>query len=188
MRGATVPTAFLLQVLLACTFQYTALCFTSKTRLSFPCTQEEISTNKLPTSFDIFRLEMKQTNSKEKEIDSLAKVAWYGVEQFGNLFGKKKQGEAIPINLESSPQSTEETLQRIQDDFDRSYFLSGEVDEKIYDEQCTFRDPFVSFQGKQRFIDNLANLGSFITRYSVRPLTFEQVDSSLVLTKVRHLF
>ena len=40
------------------------------------------------------------------------------------------------------------------------------------DEDCEFADPFVSFNGRQRFIDNLANLaGGFITDSSVRPIS-----------------
>ena len=39
------------------------------------------------------------------------------------------------------------------------------------DEDCEFADPFVSFKGRQRFEDNLANLaGGFITDYTARPL------------------
>ena len=40
------------------------------------------------------------------------------------------------------------------------------------DEDCEFADPFVSFNGRKRFEDNLANLaGGFITEYSARPLS-----------------
>jgi glutaredoxin 3 len=40
------------------------------------------------------------------------------------------------------------------------------------DEDCEFADPFVSFNGRKRFEDNLANLaGGFITESSVRPIS-----------------
>jgi len=133
-----------------------------------------------------------QKDGDEKKVDLLSKASWYGVEAFGNLFGKQKQKEAkgdneiMTISLDQPPSSLQETLQRIQDDFDRSYFLSGEVDALIYTEDCTFSDPFVSFDGRDRFITNLANLGSFITKYSVKKLTFEpdQKDPTFVKTKV----
>ena len=45
----------------------------------------------------------------------------------------------------------------------RDYFVSGQVDAALYAEDCVFADPFASFAGRQRFIDNLQNLGAFIT-------------------------
>jgi hypothetical protein len=60
-----------------------------------------------------------------------------------------------------SPTSLQETLARIQLDNDRSYFLSGKVDTLIYDPDCIFSDPFISFRGRDHFVDHLANLGSF---------------------------
>lgn len=44
------------------------------------------------------------------------------------------------------------------------------MDVQIYDEDCLFADPFVSFRGRDRFVENLANLGSFIIQYDVKIL------------------
>ncbi|KAL9180411.1 hypothetical protein ACHAXT_008381 [Thalassiosira profunda] len=104
-------------------------------------------------------------------------ASWYAVEAFGKAFGGKNAVAVSPtvgsIDLTKAPSSLDETLQRIQLDNDRSYFLSGEVDRLIYDEQCTFADPFVSFDGRDRFIDNLQNLGSFITAYDAKMLKYD---------------
>jgi len=63
--------------------------------------------------------------------------------------------------------------------------LSGEVDRYIYDEECTFADPFVAFDGRDRFIDNLANLGSFITDYDARMIKYDvEKDGMEIVTKV----
>ena len=75
-----------------------------------------------------------------------------------------------------------ETQERVRKDNERAYFLSGEADWLIYSEDCTFADPFVSFQGRDRFMKNLANLGSFITEYSARLLEY-QVEENAVTTK-----
>ena len=69
----------------------------------------------------------------------------------------------------------DETIQRINDDNDRYYFLSGEIDSLIYDVDCIFADPFVSFSGRDRFVQNLQNLGSFITKYDARVLKYSPV-------------
>lgn len=165
----------------------TAVSFIPRTSTTFPtrCTNQ-VQTPTHPLLFS----KKNSESSTTKEDDPLAKGAWYAVEAFGNLFGtatKRKEDEegANYYSLNEPPKSLQETLQRIKDDNDRSYFLSGEVDRLIYDEMCTFSDPFVSFEGRDRFISNLANLGSFITKYSVRPLGYEVQEDNFVKTKVK---
>jgi hypothetical protein len=163
-----------------------AVSFIPRTSTTFPtrCTTQA----QTPTRPILFSKKDSES-STTKEADPLAKGAWYAVEAFGNLFGAattRKEDEEGPNNysLDEPPKSLQETLQRIKDDNDRSYFLSGEVDRLIHDEMCTFSDPFVSFEGRDRFISNLANLGSFITKYSVRPLGYEVQEDGFVKTKV----
>lgn len=117
----------------------------------------------------------------------LTKASWYAVEVFGNLFGSNKKGTELQqklYSLEEPPTSMQETLQRIQADNERQYFLSGTIDELIYDQECLFSDPFVSFRGRDRFVKNLANLGSFITEYSAKSIKYEvSTDDMAVTTK-----
>ena len=116
--------------------------------------------------------------------------AWYAVEAFGKAFGSKKSTDdnnqrTSGIDFTKDPSSLDETQQRINIDNERSYFLSGEVDRLIYDKDCTFADPFVSFDGRDRFIENLANLGSFITDYSAKMIKYDVEDEGKeVNTKV----
>lgn len=116
----------------------------------------------------------------EKEMNPLVKSSWYAVEAFGKMFGK---AETKNKDLDSSkpPSSLKETLRRIELDNERFYFLSGQVDKLIYAENCVFSDPFVSFAGRDRFVDNLKNLGSFITKYDAKVLTYDvnQTDLSV---------
>ena len=150
-------------------------------------------------------------NKKElKSNNPLELAAWYGVEAFGKVFRQSKSPNSSAgtgdIDLTQPPSSMKETFARIQLDNDRYYFLSGDVDRLIYDEDCVFADPFVSFNGKvildtlrwsiislsyysmqrliitfshshnisgrDRFIDNLSNLGSFITNYDVKMINY----------------
>ena len=92
-------------------------------------------------------------NVEFKSNNPLELAAWYGVEAFGKVFRKSKSDEdstssSSAIDLSAPPSSLKETHERIQLDNDRYYFLSGEVDRLIYDEDCVFADPFVSFNGK----------------------------------------
>ncbi len=134
-----------------------------------------------------------KTTKKEQENEKnpLALASWYAVEAFGKLFAPDSSklsttDQGPTINLTAPPSSLNETLARIELDFERSYFLSGAVDRLIYDPDCVFSDPFVSFRGRDRFVENLSNLGSFITKYSAKRLQYAVVpDTSTVKTKVR---
>jgi hypothetical protein len=121
----------------------------------------------------------------KKDMNILTKSSWYAVEWFGNTFGtssstttdttenkRENSAAAATTAVLPPPSSLEETIQRINDDNDRSYFLSGIVDEQIYDKDCVFADPFVSFSGRDRFVDNLKNLGSFITKYDAKVIKY----------------
>lgn len=130
------------------------------------------------------------SKSTEKDIEvtmnPLAKASWYAVETFGKIFATTKEEEIMSdesYDLTKPPKSAQETLARIKLDNDRQYFLSGRVDKFIYDPDCIFSDPFVAFSGRDRFIDNLQNLGSFITKYDAKPLDYK-VDENVVETKV----
>lgn len=121
----------------------------------------------------------------QKDMNPLTKSSWYAVELFGKVFGSVKGDDANAVeDYSGPPQSLDETFARIKLDNNRSYFLSGQVDEDIYDPDCVFSDPFVSFSGRDRFVTNLANLGSFITNYSARVLDYDADDSTAVQTRV----
>jgi hypothetical protein len=138
-----------------------------------------------------------ELSSWKNEAEELAKkTSWYAVELFGKVVGSMtnrgamfKDGdvETPPIDMTRPPSSIQETLQRVQLDNDRAYFLSGQVDEELYALDCVFSDPFVSFQGRERFVTNLANLGSFITKYDAKVLSYNQEDATTIQTKVRSL-
>mmetsp|Transcript_1860 Transcript_1860/g.2682 ORF Transcript_1860/g.2682 Transcript_1860/m.2682 type:complete len:272 (-) Transcript_1860:179-994(-) len=119
----------------------------------------------------------------ENKAGVVSKASWYAVEAFGKIFagGDKKSKltvEANEIDLSKAPSSMQETLARIKLDNERNYFLSGKVDSLSYAEDCEFSDPFVSFRGRDRFVENLQNLGSFITNYNVKQLGYEVSDQS----------
>eukprot|EP00557_Chaetoceros_sp_GSL56_P004285 CAMPEP_0176493556 /NCGR_PEP_ID=MMETSP0200_2-20121128/9611_1 /TAXON_ID=947934 /ORGANISM="Chaetoceros sp., Strain GSL56" /LENGTH=258 /DNA_ID=CAMNT_0017891225 /DNA_START=98 /DNA_END=874 /DNA_ORIENTATION=+ len=133
----------------------------------------------------------------EQDMNPVAQASWYTVEAFGKLFSplvssaaggqqqKQQLVQSVSVNTSLPPKSARETLERIRLDNDRQYFLSGLVDELIYDEDCVFSDPFVSFRGRSRFVENLKNLGSFITKYDSKVLQYNvSQDGLMVNTKI----
>jgi len=134
-------------------------------------------------------------DSTTSDMNPLTKASWYAVEAFGKVFGGGEGSKSVAedastktedvVDLTRAPSSLSEALRRIEMDNERSYFLSGEVDVKAYDEDCVFADPFVSFSGRDRFVENLANLGSFITEYDARMINYEvKEEGTQVQTKV----
>jgi len=138
---------------------------------------------------------LKATDDKEpnKEVDPLTKATWYAVEAFGKIFKQEKQATSdttrpIEFDLSCAPSSLQEAFKRIELDNKRSYFLSGEVDKMAYAEDCIFADPFVSFKGRDRFVENLANLGSFITGYDAKMIKYDvSEETTEVNSKVSFL-
>lgn len=129
-------------------------------------------------------LQTTDTSGNDGDMNLLTKSSWYAVEWFGKAFGRATDGSPMPppsttttavgtagsVDTSQPPTSLRETMERIRIDNDRAYFLSGDMDVQIYDEDCLFADPFVSFRGRDRFVENLANLGSFIIQYDVKIL------------------
>jgi len=120
----------------------------------------------------------------DKIINPLLKLPWYAAESFGKIFGPTSNNDGNDsdtltsgLDLSVAPSSFDETTKRIRLDNDRYYFLSGEVDKLCYAEDCTFSDPFVSFQGRDRFVENLQNLGSFVTQYDVKPIDYKFIEN-----------
>ncbi len=107
-----------------------------------------------------------------EEPNLATKGAWFAAELAGKakaaLGGSMERGPAT-----AAPKSVAEAVKRIEADYEgEPYFLTGRMDAGCYDENCEFADPFVSFNGRKRFEDNLANLaGGFITDYQARPLS-----------------
>ena len=85
------------------------------------------------------------------------------------------------------PGDLDEAISRLTADYEgtaedpRPYFLTGKMDVALYDPDCEFADPFVAFNGRERFVENLQNLGvGFITESSTRTLSssVERGDAS----------
>mmetsp|Transcript_1525 Transcript_1525/g.3250 ORF Transcript_1525/g.3250 Transcript_1525/m.3250 type:complete len:244 (+) Transcript_1525:222-953(+) len=155
-------------------------------------TRSSVSSSIIHRGKDFSTLNLSKNDDNQNESKNPLELAsWYAVEAFGKAFGSKNSVDggnnqvSDSIDFTKAPSSLDETLKRIQIDNDRSYFLSGEVDRLIYDEACTFADPFVAFDGRDRFIDNLSNLGSFITNYDAKMIKYDVEDEGReIVTKV----
>ena len=110
------------------------------------------------------------------------KGAWFAAELFGKAAALTKGAPAAPPSTARPPRSVDEACERLAADYegaDGPYFLTGVMDAACYADDCEFADPFVSFKGRARFEENLANLGGgFISDASIRTLSTERTASS----------
>ena len=74
-----------------------------------------------------------------------------------NSFGAQEGDPLRPI--EEPPTSATELQDRIAADYTEwNYLWNGNIDLACFDEECTFTDPTISFQGTDQFVRNLRNL------------------------------
>ena len=115
------------------------------------------------------------------------KAVWYATELFGKaaaVWGETQQTPQTDAPETPPPNSLDEAILRLKRDYHgtendpRPYFLTGTMDESLYDAMCEFSDPFTSFKGRDRFVSNLRNLaGGFICDAEVRQLGDAVLDS-----------
>eukprot|EP01041_Mallomonas_annulata_P011898 gene11898-24928_t len=77
------------------------------------------------------------------------------------------KGKPIPRDrVYYSPNiSPKEMLNGIRADFERGYLFSGEINSELYDEECRFTDPTISFTGLTTFENNIKSLQPLLENY-----------------------
>lgn len=111
------------------------------------------------------------------------KLAWYATElggQISSLFrGGKESSRQGELDLSSAdtkkpPSSIARTKELLKRDYDAMYFITGDMTESLYEDDCEFSDPFVSFKGIARFQRNLRNLSPFLEEKSLKIRSWDE--------------
>ena len=112
-----------------------------------------------------------------EDVDAATKSVWFATELFGKAAAALRGTPPPSPPTGPPPKDLDEAIERLVADYagepsdPRPYFLTGKMDVALYDAECEFADPFVSFNGRDRFVANLENLaGGFITESSTRTL------------------
>jgi len=112
--------------------------------------------------------------------NTVQKAAWYGVEAFGKVAGRGNQQESESSAAPVAAMSRSEVLDAILQDYEvNNYFVSGNGDMAAYDPDCKFSDPFVAFNGVERFKQNVSNLGAYLQDVELEILDWREEDSSV---------
>ncbi|GLT71119.1 hypothetical protein SLA2020_431600 [Shorea laevis] len=67
-------------------------------------------------------------------------------------------------------------VETIKDDFERSYFVTGNLTLDAYEERCEFADPAGSFKGLRRFKRNCTNFGSLVEKSNMQLMKWEDFE------------
>ncbi|PHU09661.1 hypothetical protein BC332_21521 [Capsicum chinense] len=131
------------------------------------------------------------TSSQESsESDNLLlKMAWYGSEFLGIAASFFRS----PTSTEASPEGSLElaadesglvdralVVDTIKDDFQRSYFVTGNLTLNAYEENCEFADPAGSFKGLSRFKRNCTNFGYLVETSDMKLMKWEDFEDKAI--------
>lgn len=163
--------------------------------LVYPSGRSKIRETKFPNrvvvALAVKREEKSESGQPTAEASPLVKAAWYGSEAFGKVValvrGKPQEEEGTGASggeEEATTISRAEAVAALRSDYDRSYFVTGQMTMHIYEEECEFADPFVSFKGTKRFKENVSNLGSFIEDANLKVLDWQD-DGDKITAKWR---
>ncbi|KAJ3680300.1 hypothetical protein LUZ60_016578 [Juncus effusus] len=120
--------------------------------------------------------------SSESE-NAVLKAAWYGSELLGIAASFFRPSPSSPESLEETVTDGGESFQvteAIKQDFERCYFVTGNLTLRAYEEDCEFADPAGSFRGLNRFKRNCSNFGSLLEKSSMKLTKWEDLDDKSV--------
>jgi hypothetical protein len=111
------------------------------------------------------------------------KLAWYGSEALGIAASVFRPSTAVQPSGEQSSQNEvagsipkDAVVDAIKKDFERSYFVTGNLTTIIYEEDCEFADPAGSFRGLKRFKRNCSNFGSLLEKSNMKLMDWEDFE------------
>ncbi|BAS90625.1 Os04g0578200 [Oryza sativa Japonica Group] len=120
--------------------------------------------------------------------NAVLRAAWYGSELLGiaaSFFRPSQpptEGDSAGAVEEaaSEPQGRAQVAEAVKDDFARSYFVTGNLTLKAYEEDCEFADPAGSFNGLQRFKRNCTNFGSLLEKSNMKLTKWEDLEDKSI--------
>ncbi|CAI0425095.1 unnamed protein product [Linum tenue] len=125
-------------------------------------------------------------SAKQEETgnNAILKLAWYGSELLGvaaSLFRPPREVESPLKGVElardgSGTLDHSAVVQAIKQDFQRSYFVTGNLTLEAYEENCEFADPAGSFKGLRRFKRNCSNFGLLIQTSNMKLTNWEDFE------------
>ncbi|KAJ4799780.1 Nuclear transport factor 2 (NTF2) family protein [Rhynchospora pubera] len=119
--------------------------------------------------------------------NAVLKVAWYGSELLGIAASFFRPGSSTETSEEITRDGGElecfgrpQVIEAIKEDFERSYFVTGNLTLKAYEDDCEFADPAGSFRGLKRFKRNCTNFGSLLEKSNMNLMKWEDHEDKSI--------
>nr|XP_018681897.1 PREDICTED: uncharacterized protein LOC103984889 isoform X2 [Musa acuminata subsp. malaccensis] len=118
--------------------------------------------------------------------NAVLRLAWYGSELLGiaaSLFRPSPSAapsEELRADGLGFAAGQAEVAEAIKEDFDRSYFVTGNLTLEAYEDDCEFADPAGSFRGLRRFKRNCTNFGSLLEKSSMKLTKWEDFEDKSI--------
>ncbi|KAK1297002.1 hypothetical protein QJS10_CPB15g00789 [Acorus calamus] len=117
--------------------------------------------------------------------NAVLKLAWYGSELLGiaasvfrpspSLAGDRDSGGLAGDGSGSVDRAR--VVEAVKEDFERSYFVTGNLTLDAYEENCEFADPAGSFKGLSRFKRNCSNFGALLEKSNMKLTKWEEFEA-----------
>ncbi|RLM66249.1 uncharacterized protein C2845_PM16G17420 [Panicum miliaceum] len=128
------------------------------------------------------------TEASSRSENAVLKAAWYGSELLGIAASLLRPAPSSPEEGAAGDAEGGEAgaldragvVEAIKDDFARSYFVTGNLTVKAYEEDCEFADPAGSFKGLQRFKRNCTNFGSLLEKSNMKLTKWEDLEDKSI--------
>ncbi|KAM7276655.1 hypothetical protein ACFE04_018521 [Oxalis oulophora] len=111
--------------------------------------------------------------------NAVLKAAWYGSELLGiaaSFFRSPVGTTDVVGDVKLAVYDRGVLVDTIKGDFQRSYFVTGNLTLDAYEEECEFADPAGSFKGLRRFKRNCTNFGSLIEKSNMKLMKWEDFE------------
>lgn len=124
------------------------------------------------------------SSGNEDSPNVILRAAWYGAEALGNIVAafnpKPSVSLSDSVDAIQGPLSRDYVVQAVIDDYDKGYFVTGNVSSGVYEEDCEFADPAGSFKSLKRFKNNCSNFGSLLEKSDVKLVKSEELSDKFV--------
>ncbi|XP_039773633.1 uncharacterized protein LOC120641528 isoform X1 [Panicum virgatum] len=128
------------------------------------------------------------TETPSRSENAVLKAAWYGSELLGIAASLLRPAPSSPEgeaggDAEGGAAGALDragVVEAIKEDFARSYFVTGNLTLRAYEEDCEFADPAGSFRGLQRFKRNCTNFGSLLEKSNMKLTRWEDLQDKSI--------
>lgn len=136
------------------------------------------------------------SSSSSRSENAVLKAAWYGSELLGIAASLLRPAPSSPQEGDAGGGGDAEgeaaavagaldldhagVAEAIKADFARSYFVTGNLTLRAYEEDCEFADPAGSFRGLRRFKRNCTNFGSLLEKSNMKLTRWEELEDKSI--------